>query len=310
MGLLHATTRFLLSARRAGCSFDEIATLGRQQIYLRERERESLKNEFADQNLAWAGNAPAWGAFAEDFLQQCLGSKSVASIDFSDFEQATIQHDLNQPIPLELHERFDAVIDGGTLEHIFNVPVALANCMQMVRTGGCVVLTTNANNHCGHGFYQFSPELFFRVFQPDNGYQVQKVVLVEHPYPGAELSSRQQCYEVVDPDEVRCRVGLVSRHPVMMMVLAKRIAVTEIFAHSPQQSDYQSRWQEHTDGSDQSDRPLVPKTATAKLRRIVGNAKRLLFTASSQSIQQTITGREQLNEYSLQNEKFYRRWRP
>jgi hypothetical protein len=29
---------------------------------------------------------------------------------------------------------------------------------------------TPANNQMGHGFYQFSPELFFRVFSQENGY--------------------------------------------------------------------------------------------------------------------------------------------
>jgi 2-polyprenyl-3-methyl-5-hydroxy-6-metoxy-1,4-benzoquinol methylase len=53
------------------------------------------------------------------------------------------------------------VFDGGTLEHIFDYPTAIKNCMKMVKPGGHLLLTTPANNWFGHGFYQFSPELFY-----------------------------------------------------------------------------------------------------------------------------------------------------
>ncbi len=32
------------------------------------------------------------------------------------------------------------MVDGGTLEHIFNVPVALKSYMEMVRVGGHLIL--------------------------------------------------------------------------------------------------------------------------------------------------------------------------
>ena len=73
-------------------------------------------------------------------------------------------HDLNLPVPPELHERYDLIIDGGTLEHVFHVPIAMENCMKMTKTGGHVVIITNINNLVGHGFYHFSPDFFFRAF--------------------------------------------------------------------------------------------------------------------------------------------------
>jgi hypothetical protein len=47
------------------------------------------------------------------------------------------------------------VIETGSLDHIFNFPVAISNLMQMTRVGGSVFLTTVANNLCGHGFSGF-----------------------------------------------------------------------------------------------------------------------------------------------------------
>jgi hypothetical protein len=45
----------------------------------------------------------------------------------------------------------------------FNFPVALANAMKMAKIGGHFAARTPANNQCGHGFYQFSPGLFYRI---------------------------------------------------------------------------------------------------------------------------------------------------
>ena len=113
-------------------------------------------------------------------LFQSLGASSVDSMDNSDFEGARLVHDLNQPIPADWKGRYDAVIDGGTLEHVFNFPVALRNVMEMVQPGGRLFIHNCANNLCGHGFYQFSPELFFRVLSPANGFQMQHCVAVEY----------------------------------------------------------------------------------------------------------------------------------
>ncbi|TWU08033.1 class I SAM-dependent methyltransferase [Stieleria varia] len=314
MGLIQSSFRLLLYAQQQGCSFQSVATIGRQQIYLRPDDVRELATEYPQSPLAAGGVDPPWGEFNEPFLKESLGCSSIESIDYSDFEQATLLHDMNQPIGPDLDQRFDAVIDGGTLEHLFNVPVALANYMRMVRVGGCVVLSTNANNHCGHGFYQFSPELLYRVFNAANGFQILKMLVVEHPYPGAELSSSQIAYEVIDPDAIKQRVGLVSHHPILVMALAKRVADVPIFQSMPQQSDYQTRWDESTDSPENSGTttqiPERPKTAFGKIRRVLGNTKRALERRLPQRLEQALNGQRQRKEYSLQNKQFYRRWKP
>ncbi|WP_145416548.1 hypothetical protein [Planctomycetes bacterium K23_9] len=315
MGLLYSSLRLLLNAKQQGCVFDKVVTIGRQQLFLWPEEATQLAREFSDNesshDLVEAQKLSTWAGFAEPFLERALKSESIDSIDFSDFEQATLVHDLNQPIPCEWENRFDAVIDGGTLEHIFNVPVALANYMKMVRVGGCVLICTNANNHCGHGFYQFSPELFCRVFSVQNGFELLDLVLVEHPFPGAELSPQQTCYSVVDPDAVNQRVGLVSNRPAMVMVLARRTSDQEIFRPSPQQSDYQTKWQAAADANVQATvADEVPKTLIGKTRRFVGNAKRRFAKALPITVRHWINGKQQRSDYSLSNRAFYQPWQP
>jgi SAM-dependent methyltransferase len=166
---------------------------------------------------------------------KALGARNVWALDASKFEGAQFVHDLNKPISPDLKERFDLVYDGGTLEHVFNFPVALQNCMEMVRPGGRLILHTIANSWCGHGFYQFSPELFYSALSEENGFIVEQMVAhVVGPYG--------RWYEVSNPREIRARIELLSLCPVQLAIRARRTRVVPVFAVSPHQSDYLPRW--------------------------------------------------------------------
>jgi 2-polyprenyl-3-methyl-5-hydroxy-6-metoxy-1,4-benzoquinol methylase len=66
---------------------------------------------------------------------------------------------MNKPLPKTLHNKYDTVIDSGTLEHIFKAPEALEYCLLLCKPGGQILHMLPSNNWCGHGFWQFSPEL-------------------------------------------------------------------------------------------------------------------------------------------------------
>ena len=180
--------------------------------------------------------------YADGFLRDFLGAESLSVLDYSDYEGADLVHDLNQPVPENLHGRFDAVIDGGALEHVFNFPMAISNLMKMTKVGGRVFLMLPANNLCGHGFYQFSPELMFRIFVGANGFALRRLILWEAKYPSIELTPGRVAYDVTDPEVVGDRVGLVSQGPVILIVEAEKIADIMPFATPPLQSDYVGHW--------------------------------------------------------------------
>lgn len=210
-------------------------------------------------------------------------------MDYSDFEGASIRHDLNVPVPEDLHNAFDAVIDGGTLEHVFHFPNAIANCMRMVRPGGRFFAATMANNLCGHGFYQFSFELFFRVFERANGFELEQVLALEYPYPGCELVPRPRIYAVRDPAKVQSRVGLTNRKPVVLFVQARKVEDVAPFQTLPYQSDYVARW-ESTDSP-----PAAP------LRTVLRSA----YARLPAWLQTRIKGIRQRRRCSLANRRFY-----
>lgn len=233
------TARFLIACRSAGISFERTATLGRQNLYVGIDQVRGFHKEYDVPAAADEGVLSQGGEFA-DGLFKMLGARELISIDASQFEGATWVHDMNDPIPPEWRGRFDVVFDGGTLEHVFNFPTALKSCMDMVRVGGHLIMQTPANNHCGHGFYQFSPELFFRVLSEENGFAVQRMIAVE-VFPGARW------YEVADPAKVHSRVEVGgSKHRVLLLLCARRTREADLLVRPPQQSDYVLSWDQNT----------------------------------------------------------------
>jgi hypothetical protein len=186
--------------------------------------------------------------YSEGFFS-LLGAREISSVDISDFEGATHTHDMNFPLPDDLRGRFSVVFDGGTLEHVFNFNQALKNCMEMVAIGGHFTQVSPANNYMGHGFWQISPELIYRVFSPANGFQVEAVMLHE-AVPGGGW------YFVPDPQRLGGRVQLCNSRPTFILTIARKVAEAEIFASVPQQSDYVNAWS--ADGGSRRPGPALP----------------------------------------------------
>src|SRR4051812_42181779 len=113
MGLTYHEVRELLLARRGGASFAETVTVGRQNLFLHPRDIRDLTTEFRLSGSVTDALQP-FGTYADRFLRCGLETSQLEVIDASPYEGATIVHDLNTPLPIELVARFDAVIDGGT----------------------------------------------------------------------------------------------------------------------------------------------------------------------------------------------------
>jgi len=232
MGLDTSSIMLLCAAKSMNVNFESTATIGRQALW---PDYEMLQRVFAIHGIDRDAEAfLEQHQYGEEFLH-VLGAKRVDSVDVSSYENATILHDMNLPIPSELKERFTLVHDGGSLEHVFNAPQAFKNCMEMVRVGGHFTQVNIANNFAGHGFWQFSPELIFRLFSTQNGFQLQAVLMHENIPGGA-------WYVVTDPDRVQRRVELRNSEPTYILTIAKRIARVPIFEKTPQQSDYVALW--------------------------------------------------------------------
>ncbi|MCL2019398.1 MAG: hypothetical protein FWG70_06505 [Oscillospiraceae bacterium] len=254
MGLSKSGVEFFAHLREnEGFDFTKTITLGRQNIFgeflklnksfdrfiLKTLKIDKIQLDTFKEELqsAKARNFPGC-LYAEPFFK-VLGAKAVDSIDYSDYEEATIIHDLSVPIPTELKNKYNCVIDGGLLEHVFNYPVALKNAMDLVSLpsggGGGLVLITPGNNWFGHGFYQFSPELFYSVLREENGFTNTKVYTYS--------SETRNWYYIKSPREVHGRVDVLPKLKLCLLYV-----VSEKIGEVPSdlnvyQSDYEAVWE-------------------------------------------------------------------
>lgn len=240
MGMNIISSRFMLYALKNGVDFLRTATMGRQGMHLRAVD---LLQNFDDLEFSVSVQDGARlvteTGYAEPFFHW-LGADEVLSFDASKYEGADHACDFNQPLDEKFVGRFSVVVDAGTLEHIFNFPQAIANCMRMVETGGHFLGVMPVNNLPGHGFYQFSPELLFRVFCPDNGFCVRKMFIAQQgddaPYPCVSWK------ETPDPAIVGHRMEFRSQLQACLLVMAQKISTVPLFSRPTQQSDYVQAW--------------------------------------------------------------------
>ena len=194
--------------------------------------------------------------WCEPMLLKYFGAKKVESIDNSSYEGAKYVHDMNNVLPDKFNSGYDTIIDAGTLEHIFNIPLALKNCSKLCRPGGQIIHVLPANNFCGHGFWQFTPELFFSLYSEANGYEQTEVYL-------ADVTDINIWYKVHEPKNgVRVNVHTSNRTHILVRTVLKTVD----FSHDKvQQSDYQELWDAKNE-KDGYDKGVISTTLLQKLK--------------------------------------------
>jgi hypothetical protein len=254
MGITKNCSKFLAFAKTKGVSFSETLTLGRQILYVTKEEASAQLDYF---KIPHAKFEESFDTKFSEPLFRALGAQVIDSMDYSTFENATVIHDLNIEVPNSLKRRYSAIFDGGTLEHVFNFPIAIKNCMDMLKVGGHYIAISPTNNQSGHGFYQFSPELFFSLFDSKYGFKTTLVACgVDIPGDGIK-----DWYRIENPQHVKKRVTLTNSFPTFIMVIAEKIADTENLILRPIQSDYEFIWNVH--------HSLMNDTPIAKENRIM-----------------------------------------
>ena len=119
------------------------------------------------------------GSFDSEILFKAYGIEEVHSVDYSDYEGADIIFDLNEAeLPEEYRNRFDLVVNGGTLEHVYNITHAMDNINHLVAPNGTVLHISPCSGWVDHGFYSISPT-FYKDYYENNSkvFELKKVYL-------------------------------------------------------------------------------------------------------------------------------------
>ena len=256
MGIDLNSAQLLIQTQKSGVSFERMATLGRQRLTC---DRQALLSLLQTYGYALPEDRVTrfldpTKEYAEEFLS-ILGAKDLFAVDASDFEGAQIIHDMNRQIPDVLDSSFDVVLDGGTLEHIFNLPAALGNATRMVRLGEGLYPSTRRTISAVMAFISSRQSCITVscVLKMDTRWSP---AYCGRTFPGP-ISS--WC-----PIRMLCKIESILRRSSVFTYMYRRPAEA---AYSrgfiPQQSDYARLWEkQETNGA----RPTQTSSRTTKLK--------------------------------------------
>lgn len=233
MGIQNNGIKFLFNARHEGASFNDSLTIGRLGL---RSQRHQLQDLLLENGIDKARDITWVKKMNTEDVLSLLGATNIDSLDYSDYQNCTIVHDLNLPLSNEHHRKYDAVIEGGTIEHVFNAPLALKSCMDAVKKGGRIYIMQNGPNFYGHGFYTFGPEFFFSALSPRYGFELEHFLIYDHSTP-------DMIYTVKDPGVTGNSAMVITEQPSSVLIQARRIGEGDDLLQSPpNQSGYEVLW--------------------------------------------------------------------
>ncbi len=230
MGLGLGAITLLLEEDRRRPLLGRILTLGRQTVSPSPQRLAEILTRFGKP-------VPVGGVVDDEALFHAIGFSEVVSVDVNDFEHPTQLLDLNEPeTPADLVGGFDVVLDGGTLEHVFHLPNALAQIGRMVKPGGRIIHFAPSSNYFDHGFYMFSPTLFVDYYRA-NGGQIETAKIIRHRADNAR-------WDIFDYDTAAWRrTGVGGLDGCAYLIFTVVTAGPTRAQKTPSQSHYVDVWQ-------------------------------------------------------------------
>lgn len=171
-------------------------------------------NGISKSKLNWKYLFLRWELYVEK-LWEFFWCKNINSVDASDYENPTYIHNMNDEINNDLKNKFDIVFDGGSSEHIFNIPTVFNNYKKILKKWGYYIWVLPANNWCNHWFYQFSPDFFYRMFSDEAGYKTKIFVKINNNW-----------YKVKDLKELNYPIHFnlfLWKNPALLFIVSEKI---------------------------------------------------------------------------------------
>ena len=177
MGLLFGSAKKISETFKKKFA-NKLLCLGNQKVAFFQEDIEDLDlSNFQKKNLEYLKNdlknITSNKAFKKSYINKIffkiLGISEIKSIDISKYQNADYLYDLNKiKPPKKLKRKFDCILDGSTIEHIFNTFNVLKNINYFLKKGGYIIHITGINNMPKDGFYQFNPNFFLEFYSFNN----------------------------------------------------------------------------------------------------------------------------------------------
>jgi len=257
MGINSSAVKVLIKESQARKFQGSILTLGKQDIFINENELIGIYEEYSYEHqkegsgierLSRKPELAKSSLISDDFLFGTLGFDIVKSSDASDYEGADLIVDLNSNgIPEDLNEKFDVIFDGGTFEHVFHVPNAFNNVFKMLKPGGRIIHIAPSSNHIDHGFYMFSPTLFWDYYNA-NKFDINTAQVFRYDVNNI-YGGKWEVSEYIPGSLVRVSLGGLDDgiYGVIIVATKNNFSTGDVI---PQQGLYQNKKWNGTEGKD------------------------------------------------------------
>jgi SAM-dependent methyltransferase len=158
MGVTFSFLRFFDIVYKQNAFCDPVVALGSLNI----NESDDDIREFASKNQWWKQD--------DTNSVRNLFRDRYNILDYKDIDingVADIRLDLNKPVDSSYHNSVNVVLNGGTLEHVFDIAQALKNIHGMLKQGGSIIHLLPVSWY-NHGYYNFNPFLFKEISRVNN----------------------------------------------------------------------------------------------------------------------------------------------
>lgn len=261
MGLSRGDLNLLIKLINKHSLSGDIMTLGKVDLFVNKYDVNRLFKE-----NGWPPTCPT--ILNDVSLFQAMGFKTVTSLDYTTFEGADLEQDLNCQLKNDLLNVSDVILDHGTIEHIFDVKQVLRNIYDLLRIGGTIVHIAPSNNLVDHGFYQFSPT-FFRDYYSTNSWEILECNLIQQ---SPRHNARRKLYEV-DWQVLEKRSHGGWNSSIMNTVFIARKNSDSTWEKIPQQNFYATKvWKEKVPSDTYA--PLIPWRENIKSIPFLGSLLR------------------------------------
>lgn len=204
MGISNFAWHLIKNIENSGGSLGDVLTIGVQRDYRIFKNNDNYSGTITKK------------------IQSLHTSNKVDTLDISDYQGANIISNLSEPLDKKI-QKYNTVVDVGTIEHVFNVKQCIYNYISLVSEGGNLMIETPCNNFAGHGFYQFSSEFFYNIFNFNSLFKEFKCYLVKYPIIGS--SAHPKAWISPDPKLLGRRLTIKSADPIGIIAIGKRSEV-------------------------------------------------------------------------------------
>ena len=163
----------------------QVLSLGYPDLLLKKKCLEYLSSNFnlndipfhsqTEKILRWHGAIDCLPVFDAHIFFSRFGISLTVS-DFKQHRGDEIILDLNLNVPKVYFDSFDAIIDSGTLEHLFFPSMGFLNAFRMLKSGG-IFFHAAPVTRINHGFWSFNP-VFYKDFCAVNDVKILESFLV------------------------------------------------------------------------------------------------------------------------------------